>query len=101
MSEQLLCYFVTWLVQEGIALFTIKTYLAAIRHAQIFKGFPEPRESSSLPRLCLLQNDVRRVRAKPGVPQNRRLPTTLPPLLRLRPLSIARLRASSYEELLL
>ena len=41
----------TSLAQEGVAPSTIRTYLAAVRHAQIMKGLPEPRESSSLPRL--------------------------------------------------
>lgn len=42
---------------------TIKTYLAAVRHAQIMRGLPEPRESNSMPRLKLVQSGVRRERA--------------------------------------
>ena len=45
---------------------TIRTYLAAVWHAQIMRGHPEPRESSSLPRLRLVQNGVRRERASYG-----------------------------------
>ena len=74
-SETLLCYFVTSLAQEGVAPTTIKTYLAAVRHAQIIRGHPEPRETSSLPRLRLVQNGVRRERAESSPAQ---LPTRLP-----------------------
>ena len=60
--------------------------LSAIRHAQIMWGHPEPRESSSLPRLRLVQSGVRREHAVSSpTPQAARLPIT-PLLLRhLRP----------------
>ena len=80
---------------------TIRTYLAAVRHAQIMRGLPEPRESSSLPRLHLVQSGVRRVRAESGPTQPRRLPIT-PMLLRwMRPPSLGQPRAVSYDEALL
>ncbi len=76
-SENLLCYFVAFLAQQGLAPSTIKTYLAGVRHAQIIRGHPEPRESSTLPRLKLLQAGVKRVRAQQGAPPSRpRLPLT-------------------------
>ena len=81
-SETLLCYFVTALARDGIAPATIRTYLAAVRHAQIIRGLPEPRDSSALPRLRLVQNGVRRDRATSGPAPRERLPMT-PPLLRL------------------
>lgn len=82
-SELMLCYFITSLAREGIAPATIKTYLAAVRHAQIIQGHPEPRESSALPRLRLVQNGIRRERAESSpVHSPTRLPIT-PPLLRL------------------
>jgi hypothetical protein len=59
------CY-VTSLAQEGITPTTIKTYLAAVRRAQVVRGFPEPRESSTLPRLRLIQNGIRQERARAG-----------------------------------
>ena len=83
-SESLLCYFVASLAQQGLAPGTIKTYLAGVRHAQIIRGHPEPRQNSTLPRLHLLvlQAGVRRERAERGAPPARpRLPIT-PPLLR-------------------
>ena len=98
MSETLLCYFVTSLAQGGCAPATIKTYLAAVRHAQIMKGHPEPREASSLPRLRLVQNGVRRERAEStSARQPVRLPITPHILRRLRPSPGSR----SYDECLL
>ena len=81
-SEQLLCYFVAALGEQGLAPATISTYLAAVRHAQVVRGLPEPRQSSSLPRLRLLQSGVRRERVQSGSPPSRpRLPIT-PHILR-------------------
>ena len=85
MSESVLCAFVAGLAQQGLTPGTIRTYLAAVRHAQIVRGFPEPREQSSLPRLWLLQNGVRRDRAESGRATPRpRLPITPPILRRMR-----------------
>ena len=85
MSESVLCAFVAGLAQQGLTPGTIRTYLAAVRHAQIVRGFPEPREQSSLPRLRLLQNGVRRDRAESGRATPRpRLPITPPILRRMR-----------------
>lgn len=87
-SETLLCYFVTSLAQQGCAPSTIKTYLAAVRHAQIMREHPEPRETSSLPRLRLVQNGVRRERAESNSAHSpTRLPISPPILRRLRPQS--------------
>ena len=66
----------------------IWTYLAAVRHAQIMRGLPEPRESSFFPWLRLVQNGVRRVRAKSGLSQPVRLPITPLLLRRIRPLTL-------------
>ena len=70
-NESLLCRFVASLAQEGLALNTIKTYLAGIRHAQVIKGLPEPRQLDSMPRLRLLQSGVARNRVAQGVPPAR------------------------------
>ena len=65
------------LAEQGLAPATISTYLAAVRHAEVIWGLPEPRQSSSLPRLCLLQSSVRRERVQLGLPPSRpRLPIT-------------------------
>ena len=55
--------------------------IPAVRHAQIMRGFPELRQSSSLPRLRLVQNGVRRERGQHGPPPTQRLPIT-PSILR-------------------
>ena len=97
-SEIILCYFVTSLAQEGIAPATIKIYLAAVRHAQVVRGLPEPRESSTLPRLRLIQRGIRRDRARAGLVSTQRLPITPPILRRLR--TVLRQRDLSYDSLL-
>ena len=74
-SESMLCYFVVALAREGLAPSTIKTYLAAVRHTQIERGLPDLREGSSLPRLHMVQNGIRRQRAEQGPPPAR-LPIT-------------------------
>ena len=100
-SETLLCYFVTALAREGIAPATIRTYLAAVRHGQIMRGFTEPRESSSLPRLRLVQNGVRRERTFSGSAPQERLPVTPPLLRRLHPPGLLQPATASHDELLL
>ena len=87
-----------YLAQEGIIPATIHTYLATVRRAQIMRGHPEPRESSYLPRLRLVQNRVRRECASSDPS-----PPTRPPIT---PLHLQRLRSPaqsppSYEECLL
>lgn len=83
-SESVLCYIVAFLARQGLSPATIKTDLVTIRHAQIIKGHAEPRDSSSLPRLRLLQNEVRREQSRLGHPTHKRLPITPLILRRLR-----------------
>ena len=59
-SETVLCYFVTALASQGTSPAMIRTYLTAVCHAQVVRGHPEPHQLSSLPRLRLVQNGVRR-----------------------------------------
>ena len=100
-SEPLLCYFVTYLAREGVAPSTVRTYLAAVRHAQIMRGHPGPRELSSLPRLRLVQNGVRRERALTGQPQTRqRLPITPTILRQIRPLALRQGTSAGFQETL-
>ena len=80
-TESLLCYFVVYLAGQGISPATIKTYLAAIRNAQIRGGYPEPRQGSTLPHLQLVQSGVRREAARRGPMSTPRLPIT-PSILR-------------------
>ena len=60
--ESLLCYFVSFLAQKGLAPNSIKLYLAAVCHFQILMGLPELRAESSLPRLKLVLNGITRAR---------------------------------------
>ena len=79
-SQALLCYYVAYLANNGLAYQTIKTYLAAIRHVQIAQGLPEPKQYASMPKLKVVEKGVRKIRAldKPSRP---RLPIT-PAILR-------------------
>ncbi len=81
--ESTLCYFAAFLAQEGLAPSSIKVYLAAVRHMQVLMGLPEPRASSSLPRLKLVLNGIARARAAAGLPQKPRLPVTVHTLTKL------------------
>ena len=56
--QALMCYYVAYLANSGLAYQTIKTYLAAVRHAQIAKGLPEPKEVASMPKLKVVENRV-------------------------------------------
>ena len=94
-NEAMLCYFVVMLARDGLAPATIKTYLAAVRHAQIERGFPDMREASSLPRLQLVQRGVRRERAERGPPPLGRLPITPAILGRMRRVLLP--RPETYE----
>ena len=75
-------YFATFLAEQGLKAQSVKTYLAAVRNLQLTLGLPDPRDSSSLPRLRLLLTGIRRVQAESGSSQaRRRLPVT-PAILR-------------------
>ena len=77
-NELQLCRFVESLAREGLAPTTMKTYLAGVRHAQVMRGLPEPRQTGQMPRLKLLQAGVTREQITAGVPARTRLPLTLP-----------------------
>ena len=88
------------LAKQGLAPTTIKTYLAAIRHTQITRGHPEPRQGSSLPRLRLTQMGVRRDRAQQNLPPSRpRLPITPEILLQIQ--SAWAPRATEFDRIML
>ena len=67
-SESVLCYFVVLLGKQGLAPGTIRTYLAAVRHELIVRGFTEVRQNE-LPCLQLVRAGIRRERVLQGVPQ--------------------------------
>lgn len=99
-SELLLCYFVVFLAKQGLAPATIKTYLAAVRHAQIIRGLPELRQGA-LPRLQLVQTGIRRERARHGPLLSPRLPITTDILRRLRAVWLPLTVPSRYNDVMM
>ena len=86
-TEQLLTYYAAFLAEEGLKEQSIKTYIAALHHVQIAMGLPDPRDTSSLPRLRLVLTGIKRTQAEAGSPsRNPRLPITPPILQRIRSL---------------
>ena len=63
-SEQLLCYFVAALANQGLSPATIRTYLTAIRNSQVARGWPMLGRGAGLPKLRLVQNGVARAWAQ-------------------------------------
>ena len=81
-SEDVLCKFVSHLADSDLKHRTIKTYLSGVRYYNIRSGFPDPFQSSHMPRLDYTLRGVKRVQAQKGGTQRSRLPIT-PSLLRL------------------
>ena len=82
LTELLLSYYAAHLADQGLAPQTIKSYLAALRNAQIGMGLPDPRDHSSMPLLKRVQAGISRIRQQSGTHRQRiRLPIT-PAILR-------------------
>lgn len=79
-TENVLCYFVACLGQQGLAHSTIKTYLSGIRQVQIALGFPDV-DHQAMPRLRQVLKGVQMTRGKEGRAPKPRLPIT-PSVLR-------------------
>ena len=77
-TQSLLCSYISYLAQSGLAYASIKTYLSAIRHLQISNGLSAP-DLASMPKLALVERGIRRV--KSSEPGRTRLPIT-PAILR-------------------
>ena len=85
LSEQLLCYFASYLATQDLAPQTIKSYLSALRNMQISIGLPDPRDQSSLPMLKRVQAAISRARVLRGTTTKRiRLPITAQVLAKIR-----------------
>ena len=81
-SEEILCYFSSYLATQHVSPQSIRTYLAGIRHTQVTLGLPEPCSFSSLPRLRLVQAGIQRAHLEQSAEPSRiRLPIT-PAILR-------------------
>ena len=79
--ESLLCNFVASQADDGLKHRTIKTYLSGVRFHQIRKGYPDPFQGVSLPRLNYVMKGIKRRQASMGVAARTRLAIT-PSLLR-------------------
>ena len=88
-TEQLLCSFVAYLADDGLAPQTCKSYLAAVRNMQISLGLPDPRAQSSLPILKRVQAGISRARILKGAQSRIRLPITAHILGRIQELLLA------------
>ena len=62
-TEQILCYFLAFLADQGLAPKPSQSYLSAVCSMQISLGFPDPRDPSSMPILKRVQAGIRRVTA--------------------------------------
>ena len=60
---------------------SVKSYLSAVRHAQITARFPDPFKNADLSRLECILKGLKRQQAHRGTPANPRLPIT-PDILR-------------------
>ena len=78
MTERQLCWFVAYLLEEGLRYQTVKSYLAAVRHMQILHEIGDPR-IGSMPRVV---RGMKREQA--SQPTRTRLPITSEILGRIR-----------------
>ena len=77
-TENILCYFVTWLGQEGLQHSTICTYLSGVRQTQIAHGFPDPM-FDSMPRLRQILQGVKVIAGLRG--HSKRIRLLITPLI--------------------
>ena len=72
-----MCLFAAHLAEEGLSPQTVKSYLSAVRNLQLFLGFPDPRDSSSLPVLKRVLAGISRVYTSTNKAKKPRLPITI------------------------
>ena len=82
----MLCRYVAYLGEQGLKQGSIKSYLSAVRHAQITAGFPDPFSGTDLSRLECVLKGLKRQQAYRGAPTKPRLPITPTILHRLKQL---------------
>ena len=85
-STHVLCQFVAFLGSQGLKHQTVKSYLSAVRHAQITAGFHDPFKNADLSRLECVLKGLKRQQACQGTPSKPRLPITPDILRRLKQL---------------
>lgn len=74
-NEEILCYYVAYLGDKGLAFGTIKYYLAALRDLHIQYGFPSPTDTK-MPRLDRILKGIEVTRGKQGKCPKRKSPIT-------------------------
>ena len=79
-GEDVLCRFVAKMASEGLKHWTIKSYMAGIRHLHVEEGLGDPF-LPTLPRLHYVLRGMKRSQGEEGATGRERLPIT-PPLLR-------------------
>ena len=84
-SEEILCYFVACLGQQGLAHTSIRTYLSGVQQLQIAHGFKDPG-IDQMPRLKQILRGVKAERGKEGKTSCPRLPITPAILKKLKPI---------------
>ena len=97
-TENMLCYYVACLGQQGLAHASIKTYLSGVRQLQISLGFPEPG-FQAMPRLRQVLKGVQVVQGKEGRAPRPRLPITPSVLRKLKAVWIR--RGDTHDNILL
>lgn len=83
LSEDVLCFYVAHLADQGLAHATIKVYLSAARHLHISSGFPEPH-IGDMPRLSQTMRGIKAQQAKQGRKPKPRFPITPSILLKIK-----------------
>ena len=80
LTEDVLTHFVAFLYKEGLKAGTMKSYLSAVRYAQIALGLGNPHMED----MARLEYVIREVKRLKSGPSRTRLPITLPLLTQLR-----------------
>ena len=85
-SQPILCLYIAFLFNQGLAHSSIKCYLSSVHHLQIAKGFPDPF-MSSLPQLHMVLRGIKVCRGLEGRnTPSQKLPITPAILCKLRAL---------------
>ena len=82
-SENLLCRYVTFLAEDGLAPKSIKLYLSAVRHLQVSMNFPDPK-IGDMAHLEQVVKGAKREHAKKNPDKRERLPITPELLMRMK-----------------
>ena len=99
-NENILCYFVACLGQQGLTAATIKTYLSGVRQMQIAGGYPDPN-IHQLPRLRQVIRGVELMRGRRGLTKRPRLPITPSILKKMRGIWVQEVAPPTFDQRML